>query len=75
MLDELCKELNNYFVEETRFGDFQILDGEILPLDSLKEGQFFRIVGSTLNDGVYQYPASNLSDEAFNDVTKVRSTI
>ncbi len=33
--------------------------------DILKEGQYFRIVGSNLNDGVYQYPATKLKDESF----------
>ena len=35
------------------------------PLDFLQEGQYFRIVGSVFNDGVYQYPATSLTDEVF----------
>ena len=31
----------------------------------MKEGQYFRIVGSVLNDGVYEWPASDLKDEEF----------
>lgn len=67
MLTELCAELRNYFeVPDGRhFGRFQISGGSITPLDFLQEGQYFRIVGSVFNDGVYQYPASDLTDEVF----------
>lgn len=60
----LCKELKNWFCTEKLFGVFEIVDGT-LTIPSLKEGQFFRIVGSVFNDGVYQYPATNLVDEEF----------
>ena len=64
MLSSLCKELNNWFDESRYFGTFTI-DGGSIDLDFLKEGQYFRIVGSTFNDGVYQYPAEELKDETF----------
>lgn len=31
----------------------------------LQKGQYFRVVGSVFNDGVYQYPATGLVDESF----------
>ena len=67
MLTELCAELRNYFeVPNGRhFGTFTISGGSIAPLDFLQDGQHFRIVGSVFNDGVYQYPASDLTDEVF----------
>lgn len=65
MITEICAEIRNYFVKEIHTGQFKISGGSIAPLNFLKDGQFFRIVGSDLNDGVYQYPASNLTDEAF----------
>lgn len=65
MLEKMCAECRNYFVSNIRFGIFKINDGAIEPLDFLQEGQYFRIVGSVLNDGVYQYPAVNLIDETF----------
>ena len=67
MLTELCAELRNYFeVPNGRhFGNFEISGGSIAPLDFLREGQYFRIVGSVFNDGVYQYPATSLTDEVF----------
>ena len=67
MLTEICAELRNYFeVPNGRhFGTFTISGGSIAPLDFLQEGQYFRIVGSVFNDGVYQYPATSLTDEVF----------
>ena len=67
MLAEICAELRNYFeVPNGRhFGTFEISGGSIAPLDFLQEGQYFRIVGSVFNDGVYQYPATSLTDEVF----------
>ena len=66
MLTELCQELRNWFECEKYFGTFTIEDGEIsMPEGSLQNGQYFRIVGSVFNDGVYEYPASDLTDEVF----------
>ena len=67
MLTEICAEIRNYFeVPNGRhFGKFTISGGSIAPLDFLQEGQYFRIVGSVFNDGVYQYPATSLKDEVF----------
>lgn len=67
MLTEICAEIRNYFeVPNGRhFGTFTISGGSIAPLNFLQEGQYFRIVGSVFNDGVYQYPASDLTDEVF----------
>ena len=65
ILTEICAELRNYFeVPNGRhFGTFTISGGSIAPLDFLQEGQYFRIIGSVFNDGVHQYPASDLTDE------------
>lgn len=65
MLEKMCAECRNYFVKDIHFGTFKIESGAIEPLDFLQEGQYFRIVGSVLNDGVYQYQTSQLTDEVF----------
>lgn len=65
MLTEICAKIKNYFQKDIRQGTFVISGGMIEPLEFLQENQYFRIVGSTFNDGVYQYPASNLTDEIF----------
>lgn len=67
MLNEICEEIRNYFPVKggIHAGTFTISGGSIAPLDFLQEGQYFRIVGSVFNDGVHQYPASDLMDEVF----------
>ena len=67
MLTEICAEIRNYFEVPNglNFGKFEISGGSIAPPDFLQEGQYFRIVGSVFNDGVHQYPASDLKDEVF----------
>ncbi len=68
MLTELCAELKNYFLRDRdadiHYGEYTISGGSI-DLPFLLDGQYFRIVGSVLNDGVYQYPAVGLTDEVF----------
>lgn len=65
MLEKMCAECRNYFIKNIHFGTFKIESGAIEPLDFLQERQYFRIVGSVLNDGVYQYQTSELTDEVF----------
>lgn len=68
MLTVICAEIRNYFLahreEDIHSGEYTIEDGSI-ELDFLRDGQYFRIVGSALNDGVHQYPATLLKDETF----------
>lgn len=63
-LTELCAELNNYFWRQKIQGTFKIEDGTFAN-DHLKDGQYFRVIGSIFNDGVYKYPASGMTDEEF----------
>ena len=56
----ICAELKNYFLKDKvnpssciYEGEYTISGGIITPSDFLKEGQYFRICGSDLNDGVY----------------------
>lgn len=65
ILTEICEYLNNYFWEKKISGKFSISEGSIT-VPTLKNGQYFRIVGSTFNDGVHIYPASDLKAEEFN---------
>ena len=54
MLEKILDYIHNYFVKEVYRGHFKIESG-VLEVHFLKEGQYFKIVGSALNDGVYQY--------------------
>ena len=80
MLDELCRELRNWFDEKSDgtksryFGKFTIQDGEIDLSDiNILSGQYYRIIGSVFNDGVYQHPAYGMVDEEFNGAVWVMS--
>lgn len=64
MLTELCEELNNYFWRSKIDGNF-VISGGTLVSPYLRTGQYFRVVGSLMNDGVYKYPASGMIDEEF----------
>lgn len=64
MLEQVLQECNNWFVRDIQSGVFTVADGR-LALPHLQEGQYFRIVGSIFNDGVYQYPYYRLTEETF----------
>lgn len=53
-MTDLCAELRNWFTVDKHFGKFNISGGVVSPLSDIKEGQYYRIVGSVLNDGVYK---------------------
>lgn len=65
MLTEICAEIRNYFSldKDKLYGDFSVVNGQITPSFYLEEGQYYRIVGSVLNDGVHQKD-DELIDEA-----------
>ena len=66
MLNEVCAEIRNYFVKDIHNGTFEIVGGKITPLDFIQENQYFRIVGSVFNDGVYKNTADlELTNEVF----------
>jgi hypothetical protein len=51
------------YIKQIINGNFTISSGSIdLPL---ADGQYFRIVGSVFNDGVWKYPTTTLTDETF----------
>lgn len=71
MLSELCQEIRNWFDrnQPKLHGAFEISGGTITDkdfTDVIQENQYFRIVGSVFNDGVYQYNDKlELTDEVF----------
>lgn len=70
MLSELCRELKNWFDrgQPKILGDFTISDGHFdrRIADKLQYNQYFRIIGSVFNDGVYLYNQNlQLVDETF----------
>ena len=67
-IDTICGETHNYFEESKVINDYTIENGRI-SLPFLIDGQFFRIVGSHFNDGVYVYTDGYIiSDASWNNV-------
>ena len=66
MLEQVLMHLNNWFLVPGGIheGTYTIEDGGIT-LPFLANGQYFRICGSVFNDGLHQYPASDLKAETF----------
>jgi len=75
-ITEICQECRNYFAPAAKkdnksfihTGEFTISGINITPLDFIAKGQYFRIVGSAMNDGVYRNDVdglAGLTDETF----------
>lgn len=66
MIQEILDYIHNYFVKEVYKGKFSIKSGS-LDVDFLLSGQYFKIEGSVLNDGVHKYNDESdiLQDEDF----------
>lgn len=70
MIGQVCAEVKNYFIQkdvDIHASNYTVTNGQIGPVPFLKDGQYYRIVGSMLNDGVYQHGVDDtaLSDEEF----------
>lgn len=66
-LYDVCMYLRNWFVHEKNSysGKIKIENGALVESYGIKPNQYFRIMGSDFNDGVYQYPLTTLTDEEF----------
>ena len=67
MLTELLGELHNWFDRARYPGTFTVENGRIA-LPFLREGQYYRILGSIFSDGVHRYgheAEDELTDEVF----------
>lgn len=66
MLEAVLRSINNWFERDRLTGSFRIEGGALeMPDGFLLDGQFYRIGGSVLNDGLHQHPACDLYDEEF----------
>lgn len=67
MLTEICQYLRNWFERHKLIGDFVVTDGIITTADgvalSFLSGQYYRIIGSVMNDGVHRHGEEILTDE------------
>ena len=66
MLEQILTELHNWFQRDIFPGAYTIQDGGIV-LPFLRDGQYFRILGSVFNDGLHRYGPDMelLQDETF----------
>ena len=67
MLETVLMYLNNWFLVNRHNGTYTVEGGRIT-LPFLLNGQYFRIVGSVLNDGVYQYAGGTALDETGTEI-------
>lgn len=71
MLTQVCQYLRNWFERTKYMGEFTIASGAITYADGstlpLLSGQYYRIIGSVLNDGVHKNGDTSdvLKDETF----------
>ena len=68
ILEDVLWHIHNWFVYDTIDVDACQIDEGALPASvtsSLLDGQWYRIRGSVLNDGLHQHPAADLTDETF----------
>ena len=65
-MTEVFQYLRNWFDrnQPKYYGEFTISDGTLQGDFQIATGQFYRIIGSALNDGVYEYgKEEELEDE------------
>ena len=67
ILEEVLYHIHNWFERESISSNVRIEDGSLPASVSshLLEGQWYRIEGSVLNDGLHKHPADDLTDETF----------
>ena len=57
MLTEICAYLKNYFIrneDDIHTDRYKIVNGQLTNAPFLLDGQYYRVVGSVLNDGVHK---------------------
>lgn len=69
MLTQICQYLRNWFERDKYTGDFIITSGSLSYADGsalpLIPGQYYRVIGSIMNDGVHKVGEDSLIDESF----------
>lgn len=74
-LEQVLWHIHNWFPRESEEIEGCAIENGALPAsvtDSMLDGQWFRIEGSYLNDGLHQNPADDLEDEVFDaTITKL----
>lgn len=71
-INEVCGYLHNDFVKKIIGGVFKIENGMIDLPDAIP-GQYIKISGSVMNDGIHVYPCVDLIDEEFDGAVGLMS--
>ena len=67
-LSSVMGECKNWFIRVTRMGNFTISGGVLTGAEGLlMPGQYYRIVGSVFNDGVFRYGGYGVADDTLTD--------
>lgn len=64
MLEQVLRHINNRFEHAYLEDTFEVSSGTF-EVEGAQQGQYLWIEGSVFNDGLHQYPLSDLSDETF----------
>lgn len=72
MLEQVLTHIHNWFTyDEIPVDTCAISDGQLPASISIPDGAWYRIQGSLFNDGLHQYPATDLTDETFDGIITV----
>lgn len=72
MIQQICEHIHNYFIKTAKVGSFEIDAEGMISLPFLKDGQRFWITNSDLNDGVYTYHESGITNDDDNSAAGLR---
>lgn len=71
MLESVLAYLHDDFAVQTLDEQEWIITDGTMDVPGVLPGQYVRIIGSVLNDGVYQYPLTGLVDETFTGTVRL----
>ena len=63
MLEQVMRQVRNYFIREHHIGSFHVSGAMIEPHDFLLDGQRFYVTGSFLSDGVYTFHSDGIKND------------
>lgn len=71
MLEQILAYLHNDFAMQALPEQVWTIADGTMEVPGALSGQYVRIIGSVLNDGVYQYPLTGLTDETFTGAVRL----
>lgn len=71
MLEQILAYLHNDFARQALPEQVLTIADGTMDVPGALSGQYVRIIGSVLNDGVYQYPLTGLTDETFTGAVRL----